>query len=149
MGERVIDLSDLGADLEAVGSVLDAGSFAEELRGPVRGVVYAGIGENFASSRSADGQAWPARQVLGDGHPLLIQSGQLLEAATGQGAGSIVEVSDRELVVGVELVHAPTHQFGRAKANIPARPYLGVSEDKLDTIGDMLSEHGEKLLDER
>ena len=149
MSDRVLDIDDLARDLDAVGDALESGSFQEILRGPIRGVVLAAVGENFASSRGPDGEAWPARQKIGDGHPLLIESGALMGGATGQGAGHTTEADDRELTVAVELVHAATHEYGRPGANIPARPYMGVADSKFETVDAMIAKQGETLIDAR
>lgn len=123
--------------------VLSMGSFAEVLRGPVRDELAAGVKENFDNASGPQGQAWPARKDPSGNHPLLVLSGKLrFDAAHGQ-----AEVTDREIAVGTDLVYAATHQYGRAGANIPARPYMGVNDRRLDRIGEMIADRGQQLLD--
>ena len=141
---KMLTPNQVGGDLAAIGRALEAGSFAETLRGPVREQMTTAVEENFANVQGPEGQAWPARKVAGDGHPLLVKSGTLkAEATRGQ-----AEATDRELTLTVDLVYAATHQYGRADANIPARPYLGASERHLDRIGEIVGERGQQLLDE-
>jgi phage gpG-like protein len=104
---------------------------------------------NFRESISADGGKWPERKSGGN-WPLLIKTGALMDAATRRGAqGNVVRNDGHSLEVGVEkqlqgpggLPGAFVHQFGGdAWQNIPARPYVGASDDAqercADTIGD-------------
>lgn len=140
---RIIQIQELPADLGGILQMLSMGSFAETLRGPVREQMTAAVEENFANASGPEGQAWPPRKRSGDGHPLLIKSGALkAEAAHGP-----AEATDRELTLSVDLVYAATHQYGRAGANIPARPYLGASERHLDRVGEIIGQRGQQLLD--
>mgnify|MGYP003675147565 FL=1 len=51
------------------------------------------------------------------------------------------QVNSNQLMFGSNLEYAATHQFGRDKANIPARPFLGVSgEDEIEIL-DILRWH--------
>ena len=46
------------------------------------------------------------------------------------------EVSSWSVLVGATKVYAAVHQYGWRERNIPARPYLGLSnDDKVDIIG--------------
>ena len=45
------------------------------------------------------------------------------------------------LVVGTDRPYAATHQFGREESNIPARPFLGLSDADLALIDDLLREY--------
>ncbi|MFQ5495928.1 MAG: phage virion morphogenesis protein, partial [Phycisphaerae bacterium] len=111
--------------------------------GPVREQMTAAVEENFANATGPQGQAWPARKDPRGTWPLLVKTGTLkAEATRGQ-----AETTDRELTLRVGLVYAATHQYGRAGANIPARPYMGASDRHLDTIGKIIGDAGQKLLD--
>ena len=56
--------------------------------------------------------------------------------------GSFSAEADRAgLVVGSDRPYAATHQFGRAESNIPARPFLGLSDADLALIDDILREY--------
>jgi len=39
-----------------------------------------------------------------------------------------------EVTIGSPSVYAATHQFGATKGNIPARPFLGLSDEDQDAI---------------
>ena len=45
-----------------------------------------------------------------------------------------------ELRVGTPMIHGAAHQFGRPEINLPARPFLGVSDDDTAMMLDTLSE---------
>ncbi|MCI0358644.1 MAG: phage virion morphogenesis protein [Planctomycetaceae bacterium] len=89
--------------------------------------------DNFTSSATPDGSNWPPRKRQGDGHPLLIDRGPLLQAATGGGAGHVEQVEDREVALGVDgsvIAYAATHNFGRG--NVPQREYAGLKPERED-----------------
>ena len=46
-----------------------------------------------------------------------------------------------ELQVGTALIYGATHQFGRPEKNIPARPFLGLSDEDQHRISTLLREH--------
>lgn len=48
------------------------------------------------------------------------------------------EVENDAITVGSNLVYALVHQEGWEEKNIPARPYLGVSADNLEDLGDLV-----------
>jgi phage virion morphogenesis protein len=51
------------------------------------------------------------------------------------------QISGNQLMFGSNMEYAATHQFGRDKANIPARPFLGVSGEDETEIIDILRSH--------
>jgi phage gpG-like protein len=92
------------------------------------GLMKQSVRDNFTGSATPDGDDWPARKDPGDGHPLLIDSGALLQAAVGGGAGHIEQVGDREVAIGVDgsvIPYAATHNFGRGP--IPQREFAGLT----------------------
>lgn len=144
---KTMGLAELGADLAGIGQALEGGSFAEALRGPVRDQVAAGIEDNFNSQSGPEGQAWPPRKLIGDGHPLLIKSGALKAAAMGGGKGGTTEVTDRELTLTADLPYTGVHHRGSPKQNIPARPYMGVPERYLDAVDEAIADRALQLIE--
>ena len=56
--------------------------------------------------------------------------------------GSISAEADRDgVVIGSDRPYAATHQFGREEANIPARPFLGLSDADIALIHSILDEY--------
>ena len=49
-------------------------------------------------------------------------------------------------VVGTPLIYGATHQFGSANGTIPARPYLGLSNDNRLAIEELVIGRIEDLL---
>lgn len=118
----------------------------------------------FDESRSPDGKAWPSLKPASivsrarrhspkgyaknrartlaryaDAKPLL-DTGQLRNSI------QVYSVTDTEAVVGTKLPHAAIHQFGgRAgrgrRVSIPARPFLGLSEQAKSEIEDIIRRH--------
>ncbi|MFA5752634.1 MAG: hypothetical protein WC910_06165 [Bacteroidales bacterium] len=105
-------------------------------------VVKEGVSANFEGSVDPDGNPWPPRKIEGDGHPLLIQSGELKAAATG---GHIAEVNKDELRIGVDkgaggggIPGAGSHNYGYGA--VPQREFMGLNEEYLDKCQDILAE---------
>ncbi len=83
------------------------------------------------------GGGWPARKDNLP-HPLLVLSGRLKAAATQAGGGRTCPENDgRELAAGVEkspsLPYTHVHQYGWPGRNIPARPFIDINEQTVDT----------------
>jgi phage gpG-like protein len=106
-----------------------------------RPVVLQGERDLFTSSVSPDGQSWPPRVVVGDGHPILIDEGRLLQAATGGGPGHISRVASQEMILGVEgdVSGAIFHAEGTSR--MPARPFMGATEETEELIEARLADH--------
>lgn len=91
-----------------------------------------------------DGSAWepwsPAyAKTRGPEHSLLENRGDLID--------SIVHDSDADQAVwGSNLIYAATQQLGDARRNIPAREYLGLSEDDIDEILDLVEQAIDRVL---
>ena len=97
----------------------------------------------FETEASPGGMPWPAlkpateRARKRSGHvpiTILQRSGALVRSI-------LADWSDTEAVAGTNLVYAATHQFGDPERNIPARPFLGVSEQDNRFIVDTLVRH--------
>lgn len=81
---------------------------------------------------SPKGEAWPAwseryAATRHAGQSLLQNEGHLLDSIT-----HVVELTGKDVEIGSNLVYARIQQFGGAgvgKPGLPARPYLGVSEE--------------------
>jgi len=57
------------------------------------------------------------------------------------------DATDTDLRFGTNRIYGATHQFGDADRGIPARPFLGLSDDDLAELDDILQEHIDLLLD--
>jgi hypothetical protein len=126
----------LAAQEQALESV-DLTGFLGEVARPL---VLQGERDLFTSSVSPDGQAWAPRVHIGDGHPILMDKGNLLQAATGGGAGHISQIMPRELVLGVEggVSGAIYHTEGTSR--MEARPFMGATESTEEKIGEQLAD---------
>lgn len=68
---------------------------------------------------------WPARKKAGDGHPLLLKSGDLRQSIHFQVHG------EDSVVVGSPKPYAAVHQLGSSKKHISPRPYFPVLNGQL------------------
>jgi len=129
-----IEASAFGDHLERLADRVAIGPYGKPLE-ECRDLAAQNIRDNFTSSATPGGESWPPRKILGDGHPLLMDTGKLLQAATGGGAGNVSRVSSHELDYGVSLDAVPyarAHDLGYPPRNLPERHYLGVSEETVD-----------------
>lgn len=105
-----------------------------------------GMAENFAAQTDAQGNAWPPRKIQGDGHPLLVDKGSLLLAASSQGAADhIEELGEDELLIGTRqeiegIPKAAALNFGFEKRNLPARQFIYGRGDRVDNCADILAD---------
>ncbi len=91
----------------------------------------------FEREEDPQGNPW---EPFADNSPRLLEDGKLLQD-TGRLKGSIQAqvLGGSVLLVGSNVKYAPFHQFGTVF--IPARPFLGVSDDLKDAIADILHAH--------
>lgn len=87
-----------------------------------------------------DGTAWArwsdetASQRKGH-HSLLLFEGRLRDSVVGQA------LNGTTVVVGASMIYAAVHQYGHTFANgrkVPARPFLGMSDDNADEVVDLI-----------
>lgn len=132
------DFADYLVDVISEFETQPPSSLLEGLRDELR----QGIREGFNSSSDPEtGAGWPPRKRAGDGHPILINKGSLLQAATGGGAGSVGRIGTGEVTIGVSdasVGYAKFHQHGTSK--MPPRPFMGASEKTLSTCGELIAE---------
>lgn len=116
-------------------------------------LVKQNIRDNFTSSATPDGAPWRSRKtnreqnpmgnIVDDGHPLLMDTGKLVQAATGGGAGNVARVSSHELEYGVNLDSVPyarAHDYGYPPRKLPERHYLGVGEETVDAFEQLIGD---------
>ena len=86
--------------------------------------------QRFEQSRSPDGPAWQAlkRQRPSGGDRPLQDTGVLMGSITAQVHGNTLQI-------GTATDYAHYHQFGTQ--HIPARPFLGVSDDLLASVKEL------------
>lgn len=137
-----INVEDIERHCAELATALDSADLSPVLAA-VRPIAMQAHRDNFTSSASPDGATWQDRKRVGDGHPLLIDTGDLLQAATGGGAGTIVIIVDREMTLGVDgatIPYAAIHNYGgtlhwyngeQRGADMPQREFLGMSELRL------------------
>jgi phage virion morphogenesis protein len=96
--------------------------------------------ERFDRQESPDGQSWapldPKYQARKkkNADKILVLEGLLRDLLA-------YNVKADELEFGTNLVYGATHQFGRPEAGIPARPFLGFSDDDRAEILEILTVH--------
>lgn len=171
-GPKPQEVDEFCAEIDAL-----ADTFATDMTAALedcRPFVARSIAKTFASRTTPDYEGWPPRKDIGDGHPLLDESGALKNAATGEGPGHVERIGPDSLEWGVEkinqggLMGAAVHQYGatirpvRAKmlhwknsagedvfakeVHIPARPYLGLWDEDLDEMAETVADYAKMEL---
>ena len=107
-----------------------------------------GFAANFTSQSAPESGPWPPHApetIRRHGvHPLLILSGEMFQAATGEGSrGNITDIEASSLEVGVDLDAIP---YARAQnygldGHIPQREFLDVDDSPLDACVDHIATH--------
>lgn len=100
--------------------------------------------ERFTTQTDPDGRRWADYAPLSDAykkrkkkHPDLILT------LNGYLRGTLnYSATKDELRIGTPMIYGAAHQFGRPEINLPARPFLGLSDEDhamiLDALGDWL-----------
>lgn len=143
--------------VDALNRMLRAGADMTPAMRDIAAIIEEAAEEAFQSQQAPDGTPWAplsehtTRRRTRQGK----WPGQILQV-TGDLAGSITSASDESsAVAGSNLVYAPTHQFGAEEGafgatpsgrpipfgDIPARPFLGVSDEARDDILDAVNRH--------
>lgn len=143
---KTITLEEFFEQLDAIGDSLANLDASEVFAKDIKPIVLQAHAANFDNARSPDGQGWPARKVVGDGHPLLQETGALRAAATGSGSGYVESIQGQSAAFGVDkgvdaggLPGAAAHNFGYPPGNLPQREFLGASEDFLLRMDDAIA----------
>jgi hypothetical protein len=124
-------LDEFGAELEESARLADELPIARDLQDEITELVYAGVQRNYDEKVDSNGIPWaphaPMTIALYGVHPLLILSGTMWVASTMTGVeGNYLEVSDRQIVTGVDLPYAANQQFGTDR--IPAREFYYIQD---------------------
>src|SRR3990167_4423379 len=102
-------------------------------------ILHEGFETNFMRAEGPNGELWPERKDDLP-HPLLILTGDLIEAARDVGnVNNLLAVGDRELstgVAGAGVPYAATHNYGRDA--IPQREFVYANEEVLDACEEIL-----------
>ena len=94
------------------------------------------IKERFDKERAPNGKPWaPWSEGYRERMAKKGKGGNKILADTGELRRSLHREAKRgSVVVGTAKEYAATHQFGDARRNIPARPFLGINEQDKEEI---------------
>lgn len=127
------------AYLQGVADDLEQADFSDCLRNEVGPVIRDRVDLNFALEQTAGGEPWKAlaeSTVKRKGHDrILVETGAMRTAATTRGAGHRIEVTERELIDGVDsaaIPYAIYHQFGTSR--LAQRQFLAINEDTVERL---------------
>lgn len=122
-------------------------SFSKEFAEIRTTVAIPSIQEHFANTSTPDGETWPPRKDDLP-HPLLVLSGDLLEAASG-GEGSILQITDDEMTMGIDgqvIPYAARQNYGYTGPDSlgrvfdhPPREYEGLDEQAIDKAEEIIA----------
>ena len=96
--------------------------------------------ERFRSQSAPDGTAWAALSPDYRAHKQ--KNAALILTLNGYLRGTLSYKAEKDrLRLGTPLIYGAAHQFGRPKQNIPARPFLGLSDADLAMLHEALREY--------
>lgn len=139
-----LEIDEWAKELDHLANFTDSPDFSQEMGGPVKEEVRQSVRDAFTSSASpVGGWDWPARKPRkdDDGHPLLIDTGVLLQAATGGGSGHIEDHGMDSLEFGVDgqaIPYAAVHN--RGSEIMPQREYMGIKPEHQDNIDGIIAD---------
>lgn len=134
-----MDAENAATILEAEATKMDSLNCREPLQ-TLRAMALADVARGFASKTSPDGQPWAPRKDSKP-HPLLVEFGALVGAATGRNAGVAAGQEFNSQQVGIDDEAAPYggfHQGGTRK--MAARPFMGMTEPTIDEGAEVLAD---------
>ena len=151
-----ITLDELPNWFTAMANRLDTVDFTEPLK-ESRGLIIADTRNNFITESDPDGELWTplnplyaiekqkmvqtmARPYFPGFEGILILSGALFTSVTGGETEHTIDTMNyRSLELGTTLPYAVFHQYGFGR--IPARPFMGISQDLGDRIANLFANH--------
>lgn len=141
-----IELTIEVADLDAINAqLLSLDSVIPDMLPSLAVLVESQTRRRIAEEQTGpDGKPWPAwsldyAMTRRPGQSLLMASGDMLDSIAGE-----VTANDA-ITVGSDKVQAALMQFGgtanmaAGPAAVPARPFLGLSDDNLNEVADLVS----------
>lgn len=101
--------------------------------------------ERFTSQTAPDGTPWAA---LSPGYKQRKKkNADKILTLHGRLRGTLnYRAGPQEVRIGTPLIYGATHQFGRPEKNIPARPFLGLSQSDEAELLDILNDHLSRAL---
>lgn len=119
---------------------------AAELLDDAGAILESSTRRRFETKIAPDGAPWAdwSDAYAGtreDHHSLLVSQGDMLDSIASYASGG-------EVHVGSNLIYAAHHHFGGDEigSGIPARPYLGVSDEDERDLADLVTGRLEELL---
>lgn len=141
---RQIAAADMAAEGQRVAEAIRSASLRPAMQKCYEAVKHS-TADSFDTATSPDGTSWPPRKEPTGDWPLLVKSGALAAAASGEGEGHVAEIGDREMSTGVQsdvIQYAAAQNYGYPPNNLPPREYLGADEPALDECGEAIADAG-------
>ena len=114
----------------------------------IAGHLVSSVEDSFAGQAAPDGSDWEplADRTIRDRLRRGYGAGPILERSGNLASQILADWDDEVAVAGTNLEYAATHHYGDPRRNIPARPFLGVSDEARQAIIHTLLDHlGEPL----
>lgn len=114
----------------------------------VAGHLADSVAGSFEGQAEPDGTAWEplTAKTIADRLRRGYAAGPILERSGDLAGRILADWDDESAVAGTNLIYAATHHYGDEKRGIPARPFLGVSDEaRSEIIRSLLDHLGEPL----
>lgn len=140
--ELTADVKQAGAALQRAGEALDTSGQTLLLQ-DIGEYLLRSTRDRAATEQGPDGEPWPAlspryaarKARKRPGLPMLTFDGHLL------GDRLAWQVAAPELLVGTSAPQGAALHFGRPEINLPARPWLGISDQDAEEIVQLTQDH--------
>ena len=132
----------------AINRLIAAGGDMRAAMREVAGHLADSVADSFDREATPEGAPWkPLKpKTVRERQRRRYAAGPILERS-GDLARSILADHDKtSAVAGTNLIYAATHHFGDASRGIPARPFLGLTDEHKGMILDAIQRHFEAAL---
>ena len=128
---------------QRLAELLDRGGNLGPPMREIAGHLLDGVNEAFAREASPAGEPWTPLKpaTIRDRRRQRYRAGPILERSGDLGSRILADWDNTSAVVGTNVVYAATHHFGDPRRGIPARPFLGVSDDARRVILQAIVDH--------
>lgn len=133
----------------AINRLIDAGADMSSAMREIAGHLADSVADSFDREQAPDGTPWkPLKpKTKRERRRRRYAAGPILERSGDLARSILADHDETSAVAGTNLIYAATHHFGdEDRRGIPARPFLGVTEEHRSMILDAIQRHFEAAL---
>lgn len=132
----------------ALNRLIEAGANLPPAMREIAGHLADSVADSFDRERAPDDAPWkPLKpKTVRDRERRGYGAGPFLERSGDRARSILADHDETGAVAGTNLIYVATHHFGDERHKIPARPFLGVTDEHRSMILDAIQRHFEAVL---